>query len=288
MSDSLRELPPGSIDCAAILIDKPAGVTSHDVVFDVRRRLSNAADRRVRTGHAGTLDPFATGLLVVLIGRATRLQQYLQHQPKTYRATARLGWRSSSGDSDGELTETGRVPDDPRLPVGDLELQVPALSAIKVDGERLYAKARRGDDFEPPVRTMTVYRAERMELDGDRAVFEIDCAGGTYIRSVVETLDDAYCAELVRTRVGDLSLDDADSERLLDPLGVVSHLDRCELSESEARTLIHGRRLTAAAEGAGPFRLVLEDRLLGVARVEDGMIVPETILAGSVEELRAR
>lgn len=288
MSDSLRELPPGSIDCAAILIDKPAGVTSHDVVFDVRRRLSKAAGRRVKTGHAGTLDPFATGLLVVLVGRATRLQQYLQHQPKTYRAVARLGWRSSSGDSDGELTETGRVPADPQLPVGDLQLAVPALSAIKVDGERLYAKARRGEEFEPPVRTMTVYRAERMELDGDRAVFEIDCAGGTYIRSVVATLEDAYCAELVRTRVGDLSLDDADPDRLLDPLGVVSHLERRELTEDEAQTLIHGRRVAAAADETGAIRLVLEDRLLGVARVKEEMLVPETILAASVEELRAR
>lgn len=263
-------------------------MTSHDVVHEVRRRLSKAADRRVKTGHAGTLDPFATGLLVVLIGRATRLQQYLQHQPKTYRATARLGWRSSSGDSDGELTETGRVPEDPQLPTGDLELPVPALSAIRVDGERLYAKARRGEEFEPPVRTMTVYRAERMELEGDRAVFEIDCAGGTYIRSVVATLDDAYCADLVRTRVGDLSLDDADPERLLDPLGVVSHLDRRELSEEEARTLIHGRRVAAEVDESGPIRLVLEDKLLGVARVKDGALVPETILAASVEELRAR
>lgn len=288
MSDSLRELPPGSIDCAAILVDKPAGVTSHDVVFDIRRRLSKAANRRVKTGHSGTLDPFATGLLVILVGRATRLQQYLQHQPKTYRATARLGWRSSSGDSDGDLTETGNVPEDPQLPTGDLELPVPALSAIRVDGERLYAKARRGEDFEPPVRTMTVYRAERMELDGDRAVFEIDCAGGTYIRSVVETLDDAYCAELVRTRVGDLSLGDADAERLLDPLGVVSHLDRRDVSEEEAKTLIHGRRLAAEEDESGAIRLVLEDKLLGVARVTDGMLVPETILAASVEELRAR
>ena len=98
----------GSIECGIVLVDKPAGVTSHDVVFDMRRKLSRAAGQRVKTGHAGTLDPFATGLLVILVGRATRLQRYLQHQPKTYRATARLGWRSDSGDSDGELTHTGK------------------------------------------------------------------------------------------------------------------------------------------------------------------------------------
>ncbi len=278
----------GNIDCGVVLIDKPAGVTSHDVVFDVRRRLTTAAGRKVRTGHAGTLDPFATGLLVVLVGRATRLQQYLQHQPKTYRAVARLGWISSSGDRDGDLTATGRVPADPQLPTGELELAVPALSAIRVDGERLYAKARRGDEFEPPVRTMTVYRAERMELEGDKAVFEIDCAGGTYIRSVVATLKDAYCDQLVRTKVGELDLKDADPDRLLDPLDVLSHIDRRDLTVAEATTLIHGRRLDSDREDGTLERLVVEEHLLGIGRVTAGQLKAETNLAASVEELIAR
>ncbi|MFY9468906.1 MAG: tRNA pseudouridine(55) synthase TruB, partial [Solirubrobacterales bacterium] len=174
-----------SIDCAIALLDKPAGVTSHDVVFAARRSLSQLAAaedgerRRVKTGHAGTLDPFATGLLVLLVGRATRLQRYLIHRPKSYRTVVRLGWRSDSVDRDGVLTQTGRIPADPRLPTGVVALAVPAYSAIKVEGERLYAKARRGDEFAPPVREMTVYRAQRMHLDGERATFEIDCAGGT-------------------------------------------------------------------------------------------------------------
>ena len=278
----------GSIDCGIVLVDKPAGVTSHDVVFDLRRKLSRAADRRVKTGHAGTLDPFATGLLTVLVGRATRLQRYLQHQPKSYRVTARLGWRSDSGDSDGVLEHTGRVPEDPQLPTGVQELPVPSYSAIKVDGQRLYAKARRGEDFTPPLREMTVYRAERMELSGETAVFEIDCAGGTYIRSVVATLEDAYCAELVRTRVGELRLEDADPERILDPLEVLSHLERRDLTDDEARELIFGRKLALEATDDSIFRLVVDGRLLGVGRVSEGQLVPETILAGSLEELTAR
>lgn len=278
----------GSIECGIALVDKPAGVTSHDVVFDARRRLSRAAGRRVKTGHAGTLDPFATGLLVILVGRATRLQRYLQHQPKTYVATARLGWRSDSGDSDGELTETGKVPVDPQLPTGVLELPVPKLSAIKVDGERLYAKARRGDDFEAPVREMTVYRAERMALDAETAVFEIDCAGGTYIRSVVATLEDAYCADLRRTRVGDLRIEDADPDALLDPLAVLSHLDRRELDPDEARELIFGRSFEVDAPDSGPLRLVIGERLLGVGTIAAGKLSSETILAGSLEELESR
>src|ERR1041385_7734612 len=109
-----------------LLVDKPAGVTSHDVVAKVRR------ERDGKVGHAGTLDPFATGLLVVLLGRATRLQRFLLEQSKTYIATARLGWRSSTGDPDGELTETGRIPDHLELPTGEIEQRVPMTSAVKV------------------------------------------------------------------------------------------------------------------------------------------------------------
>jgi tRNA pseudouridine55 synthase len=277
-----------TVDCAVVLVDKPAGLTSHDVVFRMRRELSQKAGRRIKTGHAGTLDPFATGLLVVLVGRATRLQRYFQHQDKRYLATARLGWRSDSGDSDGELVETGLIPEDPQLPTGVLELPVPKLSAIKVGGERLYAKTRRGEEFEPPLRKMTVYRAERMSLSSDTAVFEIDCAGGTYIRSVVATLEDAYCADLARTRVGELELEDADPEKLLDPLGALAHLPRVELSEHQARSLVAGRAVEGDQNGDGPLRLVLEERLLGIGRVDGDQLRSETILAGSVEELLAR
>ncbi|MBK5229659.1 MAG: tRNA pseudouridine(55) synthase TruB [Thermoleophilia bacterium] len=290
-----------SFDCAIALVDKPAGVTSHDVVFRARGRLSALASAaagkrvRVKTGHAGTLDPFATGLLVILAGRATRLQRYLLHQPKTYRVVARLGWRSDSGDPDGELTHTGRVPADPQLPTGALRLPVPAFSAIKVGGERLYAKARRGESFEPPLREMTVYRAQRMRFDGERATFEIDCAGGTYVRSVVATLEDAYCEALERTRVGDLRLEDAvpsdalSLDDLIDPLDVLAHLPARDLTDDQAESLIHGRALPAEGAADGdPQRLVTGGRLLGVGRVVDGSLEPETILAASLEDLRAR
>lgn len=291
----------GACDCAVALVDKPVGITSHDVVFRVRGRLSalasEAAEERVRvkTGHAGTLDPFATGLLVILIGRATRLQQYLLHQPKTYVATARLGWRSDTGDCDGELTQTGKVPSDPVLPTGAVMLPVPAHSAVKVGGERLYAKARRGENFDPPVREMTVYRAQRMQLDGERATFEIDCAGGTYVRSIIATLKDAYCEGLRRTLVGDLkvedavSVDDVSIDSLIDPLDALAHLPARELNDAQAETLIYGRTLPAdgLSEAATP-RLIVGGRLLGVGRVIDEMIKPETILAPSLAELRAR
>src|SRR5438067_581211 len=123
-----------------VLHDKPAGVTSHDVVAEQRRRLG----RGVKVGHAGTLDPFATGLLLLLVGRATRVQRFLMALPKTYRAVARLGWTSDTGDRDGTLTHTGRVPETLEIPVGMQMQRPPAYSAVKVGGERLYRRARRG------------------------------------------------------------------------------------------------------------------------------------------------
>jgi tRNA pseudouridine55 synthase len=189
-----------------LLFDKPAGVTSHDVVAQVRR------ERREKTGHAGTLDPFATGLLLILLGRATRLQRFLVGLPKTYLATARLGWRSSTGDSDGELTETGQVPERLELPTGTVRQRVPMTSAVRVGGERLYKKAHRGEVVETPARDVQVHRAELLSSEGELAHFEIECSAGTYVRTLVETLGDAYCSDLRRTAVGPFLVENAGEE----------------------------------------------------------------------------
>jgi tRNA pseudouridine55 synthase len=188
---------------AVLLYDKPAGVTSHDVVAKVRR------ERGCKAGHAGTLDPFATGLLLILLGRATRLQRFLVGLPKTYLATARLGWRSSTGDSDGELTQTGAVPDSLELPTGTVRQRVPMTSAVRVGGERLYKKAHRGETVETPERDVEVHRAELLSVSGELAHYEIECSAGTYVRTLVETLGDAYCADLRRTAVGPFRVEDS-------------------------------------------------------------------------------
>ena len=117
-------------------------------------------ERGCKAGHAGTLDPFATGLLLVLLDGATKLQRFLTGLPKTYLATARLGWRSSTGDPDGELTETGGMPESLSLPTGTVRQRVPMTSAVRVGGERLYRKAHRGEEVETPQRDVEVYRAE--------------------------------------------------------------------------------------------------------------------------------
>jgi tRNA pseudouridine55 synthase len=191
---------------AVLLYDKPAGVTSHDIVALVRR------ERGCKAGHAGTLDPFATGLLLILLGRATRLQRFLVGLPKTYLATARLGWRSSTGDPDGELVETGAMPESLALPTGIVRQRVPMTSAVRVGGERLYKKAHRGETAATPVRDVEVHRAELLASAGDLAHYEIECSAGTYVRTLIETLGDAYCAELRRTAVGPFRVEQAGEE----------------------------------------------------------------------------
>jgi tRNA pseudouridine55 synthase len=191
---------------SVLLFDKPAGITSHDAVAQVR------CERGVKAGHAGTLDPFATGLLLILLGPATRLQRFLVGLPKTYLATARLGWRSSTGDPDGELTETGRVPGSLELPTGTVRQQVPMTSAVRVGGERLYKKAHRGEVVETPIRDVQVHRAELLSGDGERAHYEIECSAGTYVRTLVETLDDAYCEDLRRTAIGPFRVENTGEE----------------------------------------------------------------------------
>ena len=201
-------------------------------------------------GHAGTLDPFATGLLLVLVGRATRVQRYLLGLPKTYRAVARLGWRSDTGDRDGELEHTGRVPARPAIPTGEQMQRPPAYSAVKVAGERLYAKARRGEAVEGEPRPVTVHRAELLSHEGDRAEFEIECSAGTYVRQLVADLGDAYCEELERTAIGPFHLADADPERLV-PIGeALAFLPERPLDRAEAGRAAHGVRVPIG-RGAG-------------------------------------
>jgi tRNA pseudouridine55 synthase len=193
-----------------LLCDKPAGITSHDMVQAVRR------ERGCKAGHTGTLDPFATGLLLVLLGGATRLQRFLTGLPKTYVAQARLGWRSSTGDPDGELSETGHIPASLELPTGRVRQKVPMTSAVRVGGERLYRKAHRGEVVETPEREIEVYRADLIGSDAGHAEYEIECSTGTYIRTLIETLDDAYCAQLRRTAIGPFCAEDAGEELSLE------------------------------------------------------------------------
>jgi tRNA pseudouridine55 synthase len=168
-------------------------------------------DRGGRIGHAGTLDPFATGLLLVLVGReATRHQSRFMALPKTYLAVARFGAVSTTGDPAGEITLTGRPPPERLdLPTGPIRQRPPAYSAVKVGGVRAYRRARRGEEVTPPEREVTVHRFVEVWRRGERACFEIECSSGTYVRSLIAGLGDAYTESLCRTAIGPFSVDEA-------------------------------------------------------------------------------
>lgn len=243
-----------------ILCDKPAGVTSHDVVASVRRRFGRA----VKVGHAGTLDPFATGLLLVLVGRATRAQRFLMDLPKTYLVTARFGAVSSTGDPEGAVVETGVVPTgDLSLPTGAVRQRPPAYSAVKVGGRRAYALARAGETVDLPEREVFVYRFSETSRDGDRRGFVIECSSGTYVRSLVADLGDAYCEELRRTRIGPFDVAAADPERVVELGEALRFLPEVALEPEAARRAGHG--VAVPGDASGPVRLTDPDGLIAIA-----------------------
>ena len=250
-----------------LLADKPAGISSHDVVAAERR----SRPRGTKVGHAGTLDPFATGLLLILVGRATRVQRWLMALPKRYETVARLGWTSTTGDPEGELAP-GRTPEEPlRLPTGTVRQRPPAYSAVRVGGRRAYALARAGETVEIPERDVEVHRFEQTWRDGERAGFVIECGSGTYVRSLIADLGDAYCLELRRTAIG--PFDVADAGRFV-PLGeALGFLPAVALDGDAARRAAHG--VAVEGQSKGTTRLVDADGLIALAEPrEDGTLKP--------------
>jgi tRNA pseudouridine55 synthase len=276
------------------LVDKPAGPTSHDVVAGIRRRLG----RGVKVGHAGTLDPFATGLLVVVVGRATRLVPYLTGLDKTYIGRIRLGATSASGDTEGPITMTGSpVPERAQIDaavarlVGTRRQRVPALAAVKVDGEALYTRTRRGETVDPPEREITIHGARIVDADPGGATIdlEIECSKGTYIRQVAADLGEAlgcggYCVALRRTAVGRLRIENAVAPEAvgvsggIDPrVALADTLGVRDLTAAETIDVGHGRAV--AGDAGGPVMLVADDRLVAIAEPgDDGMLRPKVVL----------
>ena len=251
-----------------LLYDKPAGATSHDVVASVRRTLP----RKTKVGHAGTLDPFATGLLLVLVGRATRAQRFFMALPKRYEVVARFGARSTTGDPEGEITETGVVPEGAlALPEGRVTQRPPAYSAVKVGGRRAYELARAGAEVELAEREVTVYRFEQLWHDGDRRAFAIECSSGTYVRSLIADLGDAYCLELRRTRIGEFDVSDADPEHPVALSEALAFLPELRLEGERAWRAAHGGVVELApgetVADAAVVRLVDAEGLIALARL---------------------
>jgi len=283
-----------------LLVDKPRNVTSHDVVDTVRRTLGTK-----KVGHAGTLDPMATGLLIVGVGRATRLLRFLSRLPKTYTGSARLGVETTTLDTEGEVVREETVSvnretvrDAMRAFVGDAMQRPPAFSAVKVGGRKLYEAARKGESLDAPARPVRVDRFELVAFEPPGLDFAVTCSAGTYVRVLVADLGTAlgcgaHLTRLRRVAIGPFEIGEAvPPVRVGQPLPVeraVVHLPAVRLHPEEAVAASHGRPLGPAGIG-GPYAVFdPEGRLIGVYEDEGPLAKPQVILAHAAEpEDRAR
>jgi tRNA pseudouridine55 synthase len=291
-------------------VDKPTGVTSHDVVARLRRALGTRA-----VGHTGTLDPFATGLLVTLVGRATRLARFVEGRRKTYRATLRLGMRTDTDDLTGSPVG-GAVPaawpDEAVVRaalaamVGTQQQRPPAFSAKHVAGERSHRLARRGAEVELAPVEVTIHAMELLAWRAPDAEFRVTVSAGTYVRAIARDVGEglgpgAHLVALRRESIGDLGvddalpLDDAGPAALRPPLAVLGHLPRVELDQAARALVQHGRAIALpegargargakGAEGAktegASIALVQGDELVAVAEVRGDQLQPVVVLCG--------
>ena len=273
-----------------LLIDKPQGITSHDVVAIVRR-----TTRVKKVGHAGTLDPMATGLLVLGLGRATRLLRFLGDLPKTYEGTLRLGVETDTLDGDGAVTRESAVAvtDDEvaramTAKLGESSQRPPAFSAVKVGGRKLYDAARRGEMLRAEPRTVRVDRFDPVARNGVDVDFVAVVSGGTYVRVLAADVGSAlgcgaHLTRLRRTAIGSFAVEDAGTPDepgdLLSVEQAVAHLPRLELEPEEARVARHGSILGPAGI-VGPYALFDQDgSLLGIYQDDGPKARPEVVLA---------
>jgi len=208
-------LPPRAVNPAGIvLVDKPAGPTSFAIVAELRRKTG------ARTGHAGTLDPFATGLLLLLSGSATKIAQCFVGLDKRYLVDIDLTARTSTGDLEGEVVEQQAAPDQEELWArlarlrGEVELPIPAVSAVKIGGERAYKLARRGVEVEMPLRRSRVDALDVITYTGAEVQLDLRVSSGTYVRAIADALG-GHCRTLRRTEIGPFSVDEADPDRFI-------------------------------------------------------------------------
>lgn len=279
-------------------VDKPAGPTSHDIVAGARRALGSR-----RIGHTGTLDPFASGLLLLCVEAATRLAEYLTHLPKRYRATARLDGATLTDDVTGEFTSRSdawraTAPDEVRAAFArqrGTRLQKPSsFSAKKVGGERAYDLARRGETVELAPAEVTVFDIRIGAMDLPMIEFEVDCSSGTYVRAIardvgLELGTGGYLTALRRTAIGRFAVEraltpaeladgDLVSGHAISMLEAVGHLETIAISEEEEQSLRFGRWLPRAAP-TGTVALAREGRLVAIAHSDGVRINPRKVFA---------
>ena len=277
-----------------LVIDKPAGMTSHDVVDRIRKTFKTK-----KVGHAGTLDPDATGVLVLGLGRATRILSYAQAGPKTYRATATLGVTTTTLDASGEVLE--RRPIDVTEAdvktaaaafVGNIEQIPPMVSAVKIKGERLYKKALRGEEVERPPRPVTIHELIVTSFEAPDVGLDVRCSGGTYIRTLVADIGErlgtgAHLAQLQRIEAAGftisdtVALDEAGPEHLRPLSDAVRELPRVEVDEDALKRVTHGQSLPVTDPSLAQdeaVALLSDADLVAVYKRRDGDLVPDRVL----------
>jgi tRNA pseudouridine55 synthase len=285
MSETRRDSGPGGL----LVLDKPAGMTSRAALD----RALGCFPRGTRMGHTGTLDPLATGVLVLCLGKATRLAEHVQQMPKTYRSTFQLGARSTTDDAEGDVTASGFAapPDMSQLSaalqgfVGTIDQVPPAFSAAKVTGRRAYDIARAGDGVTLAARPVEIFGVDILAYTFPLLDVEVRCGKGTYIRSLARDLGaslgcGAFVQALRRTRVGPFAADDAvtlDADcsamraRVLPPEAAVADLARVDLPSEEAERFLHGQAVPLPLMNAETTEAAVFDplgRLIGVAKVD--------------------
>lgn len=278
-------------------VDKPAGPSSHDMVVVARRALG---ERRI--GHTGTLDPFATGLLLLCTGTATRLAEYLVGLEKEYEATARLGVATDTLDHTGEVTgesEAWSRLDETTIraafedQAGALLQTPPAYSAKKIAGRKAYELARAGEMVTPDAVQVIIHSLDVLAVDGADVRFRMRCSSGTYVRAVARDAGEAlgvgaHLTALRRTAVGRFHVDqalppealddrDAVEAALVTPLAAVAHMPTVELSADDHTRIGHGQRLAAENAPAGLLALVYDGELVAIAEGDDGVIRPRKV-----------
>ncbi len=295
------------MDSGILNIDKPAGLTSHDVVARVRRLVP-----KIRVGHAGTLDPMATGVLVVCIGKATRLVEYVADADKRYRATIRFGATTTTWDAEGDVEERrpidgldlARIEAELQRLVGAIDQVPPMYSALKRNGQPLYRLARQGVTVDREARRVEVYSLEVEDWEPPDLIVRVHCSKGTYVRALAHDLGEvlgvgAHLAALARTAVGTFTLEDAVDlewllaqresgawrEHLLDASVAVRRLPRAVADDEAARRLAHGQAASLAVFGDGPEAAAYdaEGQLLALVRHDpgSGLWRPHKVLQGA-------
>ena len=277
------------------MIDKPLGITSHDVVGRVRRKFSTK-----RVGHAGTLDPLATGVLVVAVGPATRFLQYLPLEPKEYVFKVKFGIETTTQDAEGDVVAEKNVPENLLAEIerflpdfrGSIQQIPPMYSAVKKDGKPLYALARKGETIERDPRNVFIYKYEIVQSDGDEVTFLCECSGGTYVRTLAHDMGQnvgcgAHVIELRRTRVGGFTIDCATQLEDATPLDLIQLKDALTdkqiiaLNWETVTDAWNGNAIGVRPVPTDPYVALADPagNVMGMARVtEHGFLQPECVI----------